>query len=142
MSAPRFNLKEFIEGVSAGLQGASDVLSLGQLLAANRGRLGEALAQGSITEARAIVKQMCTDHPAIAGVVNYVMTQDVNSAINAIELYDPQLAAQLRQNQANFARLQTQWAGGAEGRARACGCDCVDWSASLKVAFCPCPCHQ
>jgi len=108
-AAQGFNLRQFVEEVSSSIQGAADLLSLGQLLAANRERLGAALAQGSISEARAIVKQLCTDHPAVAGVVNYVMTQDVTSAINAIEMYDPALAASLRQNQTSFAQLQQQW---------------------------------
>jgi len=108
-AAPGFSLKEFFDDVAGGLSDAKELLSLGQLLAANRERLGVALAQGSIAEARAIVKQMCTDHPAIAGVVNYVMTSDVDSAINTIGLYDAELSESLRGCRTNFAELQRGW---------------------------------
>lgn len=104
-----FNLKNFLDGVADVLGEASELLSLGQLLARHRGRLGQLLAQGSIVEARAVVKQICEEHPSVAGVVNYIMTNDVDSAINAVGLYDAQLADSLQLNREQFSRLQQQW---------------------------------
>jgi hypothetical protein len=146
--APQFNLKQLLDGVAETLESASELLTLGQLLAAHRGQLGHALAQGSLEESRAIVKQICKEHPAVAGVVNYIMTSDVDSAINAVGIYDGKLAETLRANKIQFAQLQQQWseppavAGGPAFKP--CGCDSI-YGAGCKNrygTFCGCGCHK
>lgn len=103
---PKVNFKTLLDRVAPFLGDVDEAMSLVNLLAMYRGRLGEALAQGSITEARAIVKDLCSENPLVAGAVNYFMTQDPDSAINAIAMYDAKLAESLRANRVQFSELQ------------------------------------
>ncbi len=110
MARPKVDLKSLLDRVSPFLSDVNEALSLVNLLAMYRSRLGEALARSSIEESRAIVKDLCSENPLVAGFVNLAMTMDVDSAINAVGMYDAQLAETLRANRLQFAELQKQWA--------------------------------
>ena len=110
MQQAKFNLKDFLGELSDGIADLQALSSLGQQFAENREYIINNLRAGAIQQVRARIQLMCTEQPGIAGVVNFLMTSDPDSAINAIGMYDAELAASLRTCQANFAELQKKTA--------------------------------
>lgn len=103
----KLNLKELFDGLKNVSAASAEI---GTFLSAHRLELVKGLREGAIEKVRTLIRDFLIDVPAAAGIVNYLMTENVDTAIGAIGMYDFALAESLRGCRENFSRLQTQWA--------------------------------
>ena len=106
----KLNLRDMFEGLKNVSDDLAAAAEIGTFLSANRLELVRGLREGAIEETRTLIRGFLFDVPAAAGIVNYLMTENPDTAINAIEQYDFALAESLRGCRENFVRLQTSWA--------------------------------
>ena len=110
---PTFSLKSMLDGLGNLSDAIADVAAVSELVAflsEHRFELVKGLRDGAIEETRTLIRGFLFDVPAAAGIVNYLMTENPDTAINAIGMYDFALAESLRGCKENFVRLQTSWA--------------------------------
>lgn len=106
---PTLNLKQLFDGLKDVSEDLAAAAEIGTFLSANRLELVRGLRTGAIEEVRTLIREFLFDVPAAAGMVNYLMTENVDTAIGAIGMYDFALAESLRGCRENFVRLQTSW---------------------------------
>ena len=101
------DLFQTLQSVGNGLAAAG---SMAEWLSVHREEFVNAIQTASFEQARAMLHQLCIAHPEANGVIAWLMTSDVESAIAAIGIYDLELATALRDCKVNFEKLQARYA--------------------------------